>query len=223
MTPYLYSYDPKHDKQTPWLENEFATGKYCQANEGYQKLLSEVEQLLKINNTSEAREADAAFKKASEEYFKYLEEIRKDMGLAGFPIMNQENIYCSEIPKEFVKKLGKSKECMTYKNKELMSLNFDSIISAFQKSLNDSKLAYEKAEYKAMIDFLKKAKTAREKLILENPKLAEIEKFWQKYPDRQQRTEVLGHAVGMALQKVYSTIYRSTPIPGPNPCRDFIL
>lgn len=223
ITPYLYSYDPKHDKQTPWLENEFATGKYCQTNENYQKLISEVEQLLKVNNTVNAREADLAFKKATEEYFKYLEEIRKDMEVAGFPIMNKENTFCSEIPKEFVKKLGKSKECMTYKNKELMSINFDSIISAFQKSSHDSKLAHEKAEYKAMIEFLKKAKTAREKLILENPKLAEIEKFWQKYPDRQQKTEVLGHAVGTALQKVYSTIYKSTPIPGPNPCRDFIL
>lgn len=223
ITPYLYNYDPKHDKLTPFLEKEFATGEYCHAEEIHQKLITEVESLMSVSNKAGTKEAVDNFKKTANDYYTYLSNLRKDMKDAGFSSLEEKQEFCGAIPKEFVKKLKETKECMTYTNKQLLTLNFDNIITSFTSSAAKAQLPEDRAKYMAMVEFLEKAKIAKAKLIADNPNFANVEKFWESYPDRQSKTNELGFKVARAQQKVYDLLYRNSPATGPNPCRDFIL
>ncbi len=223
VTPYLYSYDPKHDKLTPWLEKTVAGEQYCHIDENHQKFVNQVESLLKISTMAEVSKAIEGFKKATNDYESYLRQLQKDMEKAGFPILNNKSKFCADIPKEYIKRLGKSQECMTYSNKELLTINFDNIVASFSESLKETKLPYEKAQYKAILLFLEKAKIAKSDLLKAHPNLANIEKFWQDYPERQNKTLLFGYAVSRSLQKVYSILYKKSAALGPNPCRDFVL
>lgn len=223
ITPYLYNYDPKHDKLTPFLEKEFATGEYCNADTTHNKLIAEVNTLLTVSATAATKDAVDKFKTAANDYYNYLTTLRTDMKNAGFAEMDEQHEFCGDIPKQFQAKLHKTKECMKYSNKQLLTLNFDNIITSFTNSANKAALPHDKASYLAMVDFLQKAKLARAQLIVDHPSYVNIEKFWESYPDRQKKTNDLGFAVARAQQKVYDLLYRSSAATGPNPCKDFVL
>lgn len=223
ITPYLYNYDPKHDKLTPFLEKEVVSAESCHADADHEKLIAEVNTLLTISATATTKDAVEKFKQTVNEYYNYLSSLRSDMKKAGFAEMEQQQEFCGEIPKQFQAKLHKTKECMKYSNKQLLTLNFDNIITTFTNSANKAALPHDKASYLAMVAFLEKAKLARAQLIADHPSYATIEKFWDSYPDRQKKTNDLGFAVARAQQKVYDLLYRSSTATGPNPCKDFVL
>lgn len=223
ITPYLYNYDPKHDKLTPFLEKEMTSGEYCNADATHNKLIAEVNTLLTLSATAATKDAVEKFKQTVNEYYNYLAGLRTDMKNAGFTEMDQQQEFCGDIPKQYQAKLHETKKCMKYSNKQLLTLNFDNIIASFTKSANQATLPHDKASYMAMVAFLEKAKIAKAQLIADHPNYANIEKFWESYPDRQNKTNDLGFAVARAQQKVYDLLYRSSTATGPNPCKDFVL
>lgn len=222
ISPYLYYYNPNSDKQTAFLEREIKDTNHCAPELHLASLIREVESLLAVADGGETERTLQEFHAGVLNYYDYLAKLRADMRKAKFDVALKETEFCTEIKPNPSKKVRRENSCIKYTGIQLMTLNFDRMLSYFRSQAAKLK-GQEAAQALASINNIELAKKRRSELLAQHPELAQIQNFWSKYPTRQQETHLLAVEVGLAQRKVYDMLYKRSNATGPNPCRDFKL
>ncbi|MBY0518237.1 MAG: hypothetical protein K2P81_15110 [Bacteriovoracaceae bacterium] len=221
LTPYLYNFDPKHDKLTPYLLTEVAdAANLCRPFSQLESIEKLIAPLMDVAEISQSEIEN--FREQVQSYYEYLEKIRSDMREVGFDRAKERIEFCGEVKANPSQGIPKARECMWYSVENLMSLNFDNIIATFTKNANEN-TGKERAEYLARVKFLEKAIIKRDELKAQYPKMSQMQDFWKSYPDHQRTTYEMAYKISRAQQKVYEAMYKTSTAQGPNPCKDFVL
>lgn len=222
LTPYLYYYDPKEDKQTRYLEREVTDRNACAPQEDLQELVALVDELLRAATGPEAQRELQYFKSSVTNYFTYLAQLRADMRAAGLPQALEKVSFCSPLKSPINRRGQRTRECTEYRVKDLLTLDVDRVQTHF-RNLSRSARGEEALIAQAIVANLDQARKKKDELLRANPKLASVDEFWKRYPNRRQETFTMAAHVSKSHQRLFERMYRQSAATGPNPCRDFVL
>lgn len=221
ITPFLYSYDDKHDKLKEFLEQEVMDNKCDLAEENFNKIIALSQDMEAALN---GKKSDfAKFRQDLTEYFQYQNKIRNDLVSMNLASLDAKEKVCSD----YQNGNHKSNLCMEYSIKEILSMDFDSEIKRFQEMKSKAGpngngipwMDYTMSNYEKMK--LKKAD-----LVSTHPEYARYQNYYKnEVPKFEQESWSRAMKVSKSLQNVYSKSYKALAKDNqePNPCKDFVL
>ncbi len=220
ITPFLYSYDDKHDKLKAYIEKEVMNNKCEEAEENFNKIIAlsqDMERALNGKSSDFAR-----FRQDLTDYFHYQNKIRNDLVAMDLPKFSQKEKVCSD----FQNGTYKTNYCMEYTLKEILSTDFDAEIKRFQEMKANAKDDKGMPWIDYNISNYEKMKVKKAEILVANPEYARYQDYYTKeIPKFEQESWSRALKVSKSLQNVYSKSYKtlSKDDTSPNPCKDFVL
>ena len=209
ITPYLYYYHESSNKLGPYMEN-MAGCERCKLDDGFNDLMAESNVILKNSVDPVIKKSLVEFQTAVKNYYAFLLELKKKMDDSGVSELGQKYQFCA------------SGECVDYSVKQLMTIDYDKLISYYNQEATTSKSSEKKTNL-AYAEVAMKAMLKRDELLKQNPKLKEAHLFWGSLPDLTKKTSSLQAKVSTAQHRLYQEMYRRKQTKESNPCRDFVL
>lgn len=230
LTPYLYYFDNKSDKLTPFITGtqEDLVCKYDQDFEQLNQMINNIEDIqvvtkqflfFKWNETT--KKADlSALKQALAEYYAFQKDILKDVAGVDLKIFNtSEKIVVSG---------GNYIQSIDYTWKELVSIDFDKIIADANTRLSQATTDFEKDSLKLNMELYKKAKKRGEEIAIQHPEYKTLQTKLASIENKESKSYTLANTVGKESRALYDELYKKvknseTTATQPNPCKEFIL
>lgn len=223
LTPYLYNYDEKFDKFSPYITQEAAKGEACKSPEQFQdlmNLIADVESVKKAAKNAKFSSKDARkLRESLKSYYDIMTGLRTNLQSLNLPDLKPREKFCAKYEISG----GKVETCIEYSLSEVMTVDLAWLEKHYQTQIakNDS----NKDMMTASLDFIPQIKARREALIAANPDLAKQATFFKDQKDLEQKTTQLANTIADASRALYQSLYRqkASTDTRPNPCKDFIL
>lgn len=160
ITPYLYYYEEKHDKMTPYVMANSTPMLMCQREEQFKKLISQIERLQatlkKSPDLDTLKNLITEYKAAQDSVVKAAAALEK------IELTTKENF-------EAYKTKGQIRFFKTeYTWEELLTLDVDSAISDYEKYVAFSQKPKDIADNKMALEYLRAIKTKKDQVIAKN-------------------------------------------------------
>lgn len=223
LTPYLYFYDPKHDKFSPFIKEQAAKGEACSISQEHNELLSLISQFQKIKNHSKDYYASDArkFQDTVKKYYAVLEKIRSEfLKLSPVDPKAPEEKFCTD----FESKNLKYTSCWQYSVEEILSFNAKFMTELYENKLKNAS-EQNKVDIEVALSNAKKVAARQEQLLKENPDFIKRKTFFEAWPNLEFETDQLARKVAAEARSFYQAMYfnKSVSDKRPNPCKDFVL
>lgn len=225
LTPYLYSYDPKHDKFSAYIKEQVLKGDACEMPQEHNELLSLISQfqiVKKYSKDIEYYSSDARkFQDTVKKYYAYLDKLRRDYSKLKVPDKNGPKEKFCEVTEE---KDIKSESCWEYTLDEILSFKADVMKNYYEKKL-PGLTGHERQSTQAALNNTFKIANRQAQLMKENPDYAKRKVFFNDIPDLEKESYRLAQEVALYAKPFYRFSYlnKAAADRKPNPCKDFIL
>ncbi len=230
LTPYLYYFDKRHDKLTPYIlngEGEIAC-KFDKDFEQLNKIIDSIEDIQVVTKNYWFFEKQTITKKVDLSYLrsvlKSYYDLQKEImdEVAGIDL----NIYNT---KERISiQSGLFKNSIEYTWKELITTDFDKVINYSTELLANEKSKIQRQYIQNNIDFYKKAQARGRELAIQYPYLTQLKTKIDSIENKESRSHSLAFQIGRESRKLYDEFYKKVSDTGaksgqPNPCKEFVL
>lgn len=218
MSPYLYYWEEKNDKLTPFLEKQVANNQCEEANLKFDQLVNLLKQTDEVLKKAKIRSNTKGLVNALKDYHELQNNLRNELKKMGLANIDKKEKYCSEVQAGSMK----FKSCSEWSTREILMMDYDKVIGNYKKMQANG----EDSEFiQASIENLEKAKARRDQLLASNPEYKKYMDYYKKLPDFHNKSWSMALAVSSELQKIYSELYeaKSKEDKRPNPCKDFVL
>lgn len=224
ITPYLYYYDLKHDKLSPYVTQEAAKGEACEEPKNYQELttlISQFEAIKKAKGISYGSKDGRNFRESVDKYYATLTKLRTELKkLKELDNKAPVERFCTEI-----NDIGfSSTSCWVFKLDEILTYKVEPMKALYKKKLETAS-AKEKKEIELDLEKIGKLEARQRQLLQENPDFAKRLEFFKSWPKLEEDSYNLANGVAAQAKEFYQAKYRhkSSTDTRHNPCKNFVL
>jgi hypothetical protein len=216
ITPFVYYFDAKNDKLTPYLKKTQDEEVQCLSN--YNTLISTINEIEELNtvskkvlfwNVKKKKVKLKNLKKLLESYENSMVSIQQQMKAVGANRLNQKETF--KTPTQSVE----------YSWKELLTTDFNPLINDMKGRLQTEQLESNRTLLKDLITVYERASARKEELLKTQPDLREIPAKEAEIKRSIDANYFTAAAIGTEERKLYSALYKTDDKP--NPCKDFKL
>lgn len=230
ITPYLYHFDDKNDKLTPYLKENRDDYQQCMADESFNSLMKTIDSIEKLNTSSRkifwwtysVKELDLSRLKELIGNYKKSHDLvnSKTRELATERLDKKETIKASVSSGAWRTSTEKD-----YTWRELMTSDYNSLISNLQERINNETNGDKITSYKLTMSLYTQAKAKKEELLRAQPDLAMIKEKEDDIKKLVTSNYWTSREIALEERKLYSALYKNSqkeqaPTKA-NPCRDF--
>jgi len=235
LTPYLYRFDSAHDKLTPYFNN--SSGDIaCKYEENFKQLTQVISEVEGLKNQSlnfllfqynyTTKEVDLSeLKKSLEDYYNFQIEIAKKVD-SYKKIPSNPNL---NLNGKISFTSNDRTSVITYGVKELLSIDFDRMISDANARNTNSMSDNERKDIKANLEIMTKAQAKAKEIKEKFPGITTtIESVLSSFADKETISSELAVKIAAQSKILYDALYKKEAssqenMNQPNPCRDFVL
>lgn len=222
FTPYFYYFDSIGDKLKPHLEKNANESALCTDEENFELIKKIIDKAVEQSGLG-AYDA-SRLRQNLEEYKEYQKDIKQKLIANGQQLLDTNEEFCHTY--QVVSKGKKKNEnyCISYNWKQLITINYDDIISYFQKRLSYSK-GQEYQENLAQLEVMKKAKARSLEVKAKNPSIKDVNDIYKELDDKESKSYMMTYNIAIDTHKLYTSLYQAKAKADerPNPCKDFKL
>lgn len=211
LTPYLYYFDAKADKLSPYLQKDsLGINAYCKSVKAFNELnvlLEDMQNISKQMGNSLAVDDIKQFKTTIKEYYDYQQSIRNTFIDYGADKLKISSKFCPTPLKPAPKKKVDLPSCKEMRVEEMIAMDFDEQIKRDQQHLAEEKNPADKFYWAKAIEMGMQMKQYKDKMISENPNLNKFKDFIDALPDKEKKTRALADNAALQSRKLYTTMY----------------
>ena len=216
ITPYLYF----SEKLTPYLLSNISGPQFCEREEGFKYLISQIEGLQSAVNSKyqslsseQLRGVLKTYKNLQEQILKISTELSSDElnKIEHFPIPSGLSFDLSDTSDE-----------ITWG--EMLETDFDEIITEYENDMKSSSSKKEEQEYKLMIKLITEISNKKKKILKENPHLEAYKSQVDLLDKYMKKSEDLASVVAKHEKSFYQELYLLNQKPNStDPCKNIKL
>ncbi|MDD4973680.1 MAG: hypothetical protein PHY93_04985 [Bacteriovorax sp.] len=232
ITPYLYHFDDKDDKLTPYLRENSSGYQQCMADANFNSLINTINSIEELNTvstkvlwwTTKTKEVDLTnLKDLLGKYKSSLDLVKSKMRELGSERLKTEETFNISVSVGNFTTAWKQ----NYTWKELLSSDFNNLIIKNQERINGETGAANLATFAAMKSMYQKAQAKKDELLRSQPDLADIPAKEEDVKKLIDSTYFTNSAIATEERKLYSALYKNSQknesTSTPNPCQNFKL
>lgn len=211
LTPYLYYFDAKADKLSPYLQTEsLGLEAFCKSAKTFNELGALLEDMQKVSQemgNNLAVDDIKQLKSTIKEYFDYQQSIRNTFIDYGADKLKISAKFCPTPLKPAPKKKVELPSCKEMRVEEIVATDFDEQIKRDQQHLAEEKNPSDKFYWTKAIEMGMQMKQYKDKIISENPNLNKFKEFIDALPDKEIKTRAMADKAALQSRKLYTTMY----------------
>jgi len=225
ITPYLYYYEREQrlDKMTDYLLASSTNLGVCQRKNQFDDLMGQLESLRALNmlNANKSMPEIERIKSLLVEYKSKQDRYINLVRSWGAPELDRKESFTG------VGVSGKRKESMTgnYTWKNLVEMDFDTIIKNVSSAKLGTKDPQTQAQFQASIDMHTKARDKQREILARYPNLKGYKQKFSEAIQDFQGTYAIANKIALEERKLYDNMYTNLrqEKKTSNPCRGFVL
>jgi hypothetical protein len=232
ITPYLYHFDNKDDKLTPYLRENSGANQQCMADGNFNSLIKTINSIEELNTvstkslwwTNKTKELDLSnLKDLLGKYKSSLDLVQSKMKELGSDRLKKEETFnVSASVGNFTTSWKQN-----YSWKELLSSDFNNLINKNQERMNGETNNSKLTSFAAMKSLYQQAQAKKDELLRSQPDLAEVSSKEEDIKKLIDSTYFTNRTIAIEERKLYTALYKNAQknesTPQVNPCQSFKL
>lgn len=232
ITPFLYHFDEKNDKLSPFLEENDTVYHQCLADTQFNSLMATINSIEELNTvsqkvlwwTNKTKGVDlTTLKELLSKYKSDLDLVKnKTRELGTGRLKREETFNVKEAHENY-----RTDYSRNYSWKEMMTSDYPTLIAQLQERMNSETDDLTITSYKGTMSLYRQAKAKKEEILRNDPDLASIPAKEAEIKKLIDSTYFTNRNIAIEERKLYSALYKNAQktqvLQKPNPCQNFKL
>ena len=218
ITPYLYYFDKKFDKFSPFYNQAVKNGEACETPKKFSilnNLIEDIRSQAHFHQAAVYKDENAQnFKDALKNYYDYINQLKSNHAKLKIPNLEKKEKFCQTYDQE-------KKTCLSYSLENIINFDYETSKQFYKASLKADNAPITEA----LLQITDQIEARKRELLAEFPDLKIHAAYLKNIPDLELKTKDLANKVSHESRILYQSMYRQKSLQNkqPNPCRDFKL